>query len=486
MPKRYLLTLLVLLFVAPLITPPTSDADSGKGNGRGIIVKRDAAEQFAVLPAGVRFPEGIAANPKNGDVFVGTFDPNGDPQHPNKLLRFDRRGKLQASKDFGGMPLVGLEFNGTDGKVYICNFGASKVQRIPADFTASTLVEDVATLPKIGPPAARTEGNPDGSSDTIIFGSNSVPAPNALAFKKNGDLFVSDSFQGASFRINNAVNCPTPCSVITVSHDPFLATAGFPPFGANGLAFTSDEKTLFIANTGDDRVLALDMATNKVSVFTELHDHAPVRVEGHDLVGLVRADPEPSRAVHDEPIGTVDALGEDRNFVGGHVQGQDAVVAGVGDEERFLVTGEGEAVGAERREAGGGQERVVGHRDDGARRGAVDGVVDPEDGALERIRDEEVAVLLEGQRVRSRDAVAPEDDGVGAAVGIALGSRGRRSDLRERRHVLDQRRRREVGWDPLDLGRAEVADVDLAVRSIELEPEERHAPEILRRLQLAT
>ena len=269
MPKRYLLTLLVLLFVTPLITPPTSDADSGKGNGRGIIVKRDAAEQFAVLPAGVRFPEGIAANPKTGDVFVGTFDPNGDPRHPNKLLRFDRRGKLQASKDFGGMPLLGLEFNGTDGKVYICNFGASKVQRIPADFTASTLVEDVATLPKIGPPAARTEGNPDGSSDTIIFGSNSFPAPNALAFKKNGDLFVSDSFQGAIFRINNAVNCPTPCSVITVSHDPFLATAGFPPFGANGLAFTSDEKTLFIANTGDDRVLALDMATNKVSVFTE-------------------------------------------------------------------------------------------------------------------------------------------------------------------------------------------------------------------------
>lgn len=269
MPKRYLLTLLVLLFVTPLITPPTSDADSGKGNGRGIIVKRDAAEQFAVLPAGVRFPEGIAANPKNGDVFVGTFDPNGDPQHPNKLLRFDRRGKLQASKDFGAMPLLGLEFNGTDGKVYICNFGASKIQRIRADFTASTPVEDVATLPKIGAPAARTEGNPDGSSDTIIFGSNSFPAPNALAFKKNGDLFVSDSFQGAIFRINNAVNCPTPCSVITVSHDPFLATAGFPPFGANGLAFTSDEKTLFIANTGDDRVLALDMATNKVSVFTE-------------------------------------------------------------------------------------------------------------------------------------------------------------------------------------------------------------------------
>src|SRR5262249_18353694 len=156
-----------------------------------------------------------------------------------------------------------------DGKVYICNFGASKIQRIRADFTASTPVEDVVTMPPIGAPGPRTEGNPDGSSDTIIFGSNSFPAPNALAFKKNGDLFVSDSFQGAIFRTNNAPNSPTPCSVTTVPPAPLRAPAGFPPFGANGLAFTSDEKTLFIANTGDDRVLALDMATNKVSVFTE-------------------------------------------------------------------------------------------------------------------------------------------------------------------------------------------------------------------------
>jgi len=42
--------LLVLLFVLSLalsVTPLTSDADSSKG--RGIIVKRDAAERFIVL-----------------------------------------------------------------------------------------------------------------------------------------------------------------------------------------------------------------------------------------------------------------------------------------------------------------------------------------------------------------------------------------------------------------------------------------------------
>ena len=73
-------------------------------------------------------------------------------------------------------------------------------------------------------------------------------------------LYVSDSFQGAIFRIHNAAACVTPCPVDTVAHDPLLATAGFPPFGANGLALSRDGKTLFVANTGDDRVLKLDLA----------------------------------------------------------------------------------------------------------------------------------------------------------------------------------------------------------------------------------
>ena len=52
-----------------------------------------------------------------------------------------------------------------------------------------------------------------------------------------------------------------------VSHDTLLATAGYPPFGANGLALNSDETALYIANTGDQRVLKMDLATAAVSVF---------------------------------------------------------------------------------------------------------------------------------------------------------------------------------------------------------------------------
>ena len=222
-----------------------------------------AVEPFATLPDGVRFPEGIAASPK-GDIYVGTFDfgPN-----PNKLVRFNPDGSVGAVKDFGGTPLLGLEFRRN--KVYILNFGASQLQRMAANFQAGSKVETVATFPAIGAPAPRSVGNPDGSSDVVDFGSNGFPAPNAMVFDSADNLYVSDSFQGAVYRIANATTCATPCAVTVVSHDPLLATAGFPPFGANGLSLSGDEKTLFIANTGDNRVLAMELATRAISVFTE-------------------------------------------------------------------------------------------------------------------------------------------------------------------------------------------------------------------------
>ena len=236
-----------------------------------IIVKRDAAERFVTLPEGVRFPEGITANPKTEEIYVATFDfgPN-----PNKLLRFTKYGQLVAQRDFGGTPLLGLQFHRWDDKVYICNFGASKIQRIAANFTDTTEIEDVASIPPIGPPPDRKVDNPDMSQDTIMFGSNSFPAPNALTFDRHGNLYVSDSFQGAIFKINSARKCDGSCDVVTVKHDGLLATAGFPPFGANGLALSRDGTKLFIANTGDDRILQVDLKTKDISVFAESIDGA--------------------------------------------------------------------------------------------------------------------------------------------------------------------------------------------------------------------
>ena len=233
-----------------------------------IAIDKNAAKEFASLPDGVGFPEGITANPKSGDIYVSTFDFSGN----NKLLRFSKNGMLLAQKDFAGTPLLGLDFNVQDDKVYICNpaalvGGQSKIQRIDADFDETTPVEDVAVIPMIGAPPDRLTGNPDGSQDRIIFGNNAA-APNALRLDSFGNLFVSDSFQGAIFRIEDVQNC-TSCTMTVVKHDELLATAGFPPFGANGMALSADEEVLYVANTGDDRILMLDLETAHLEVFTE-------------------------------------------------------------------------------------------------------------------------------------------------------------------------------------------------------------------------
>jgi DNA-binding beta-propeller fold protein YncE len=235
------------------------------GGADRVVVRREIAETFVVLPDGVRLPEGITANPESEDIYVGTFDAG---PNRNKLLRFRKNGELVAQRDFGETPLLGLQFNALDDKVYICNFGASKIQRIAANFTDSTTIEDVASIPMLGPPPERAVSNPDNSEDTIIFGNN-FPAPNALTFDRNGNLYVSDSFQGAIFRIDNAHTCESPCSVATVKHDGLLATAGFPPFGANGIALSGDGNNLFIANSGDDRILRLELASGNIDVWAE-------------------------------------------------------------------------------------------------------------------------------------------------------------------------------------------------------------------------
>jgi len=255
---------LLLAASAIALIPAAADRAIAHDSDR-FVVNRDAVVHFATLPDGVRFPEGIATNPHNGDIFVGTFDFSS----ANKAVRFTREGRVSAIKDFGGTPLLGLGFDARQRKLYILNFGASKLQRMPASFDASTPVEDVATFPAIGQPADRSVANPDGSSDTIKFGSNHFPAPNAMTFTRSGSLYVSDSFQGAIFRIDNVATCTTPCSPLLVAQDPLLATAGFPPFGANGLALNADESALFIANTGDNRVLKMDLTARTISVFAE-------------------------------------------------------------------------------------------------------------------------------------------------------------------------------------------------------------------------
>jgi DNA-binding beta-propeller fold protein YncE len=83
-----------------------------------------------------------------------------------------------------------------------------------------------------------------------------------------GDLYVSDSFGGKIYKIDLPGG-----AVTTFASDELLKPAppphGFPPFGANGLAFSADGATLFVANTADDRILKVNTSTKVVTQFSQ-------------------------------------------------------------------------------------------------------------------------------------------------------------------------------------------------------------------------
>src|SRR5712691_3812078 len=96
----------------------------------------------------------------------------------------------------------------------------------------------------------------------------------------------------------------------------------------------------------------------------QLRDRLARLVDDHDLVRLIRAHPDVVLLVDREPVGPIDAVGEldgGLDAAGGRDL-EDGVVTGVRDEHRAPVLVEGDAVRAERRLAGGGEEMAGGPR----------------------------------------------------------------------------------------------------------------------------
>src|SRR5688572_3535793 len=115
-------------WVAALFLMGLPPAAAAQGATKGPVLVE--AERFAELPEGVRHPEGLAVDPESGEFFVGTFDARmPESARNNRLLRYSAHGKVIAQRSFGATPLTGLAFR--DGQVYVLNFGASKLQRIP-------------------------------------------------------------------------------------------------------------------------------------------------------------------------------------------------------------------------------------------------------------------------------------------------------------------------------------------------------------------
>jgi sugar lactone lactonase YvrE len=156
----------------------------------------------------------------------------------------------------------------------------------------------------------------DGSRRTRLPGSERITFPNALAFDRRGNLYVTDSFGGAIWRFASRRGRATyRAGEPWVRHE-LLAPAlddpfGFPLPGANGIAFAPPNR-LYVANTekgliarvpidladgsaGEPAVVAAgpDLATVD-GLAADAHGRVHAAIPGHAILGtapLVRVDP---------------------------------------------------------------------------------------------------------------------------------------------------------------------------------------------------
>jgi sugar lactone lactonase YvrE len=188
---------------------------------------RNKAQLFAVLPDGGTLPEGLAVAP-NGDVYVATFDGS------KKIFVFNDNGRLLRTLTVNASSgsLLGLGFHPHTGAFLVIDFGAGKVLKVD---------------PHTG-----------GASDFITLAAPTGSGLNALTFDSSGNVYVSDSFNGAIWKsgANGQLGLTTPWV-----QNALLSTTGDPPFGANGLGFNKAQSILFVANTGNDTIVQIPVSS---------------------------------------------------------------------------------------------------------------------------------------------------------------------------------------------------------------------------------
>ena len=218
--------LMPLMFLTLLILP-----------GQAAAWIRTPATTFATLPDGSGGPEGITADAE-GNIYASSFGftAKGPVSGPGKVFVFDPSGKLvrQLSLLIGGTTpssphLLGLRFHPTTGALLVLDFGAGQVLKVDP-FTGVSKV--FMTVPN---PAAA--------------------GLNDLTFDRDGNVYVSDSFQGIVWRVGQGGGTAT-----AWVDSPLLRTTGVPPFGANGLRFNNEQTALFVANTGDRTVIKIPVS----------------------------------------------------------------------------------------------------------------------------------------------------------------------------------------------------------------------------------
>jgi sugar lactone lactonase YvrE len=223
---------------------------------------RGAVTTFATLPPGGTHPEGITVGP-HGKFYVSTFAVGGTDSGFGEIFVFSRSGNFLRKIEVQGSStlLLELAFHPDTGELLVLDFGGdpSTERHVLSVNPYNGMSSVFATIPSVG---------------------GGTPGPNVLTFDSDGNVYISDSFQGIIWRTDRNGDGATPGMADIWIQDPLLTTAGVPPFGANGLAFNKAEDALFVANTGNDTVVKISVKSDGSAGTTEVFVHSVNGADG--------------------------------------------------------------------------------------------------------------------------------------------------------------------------------------------------------------
>jgi gluconolactonase len=172
-------------------------------------------ERFEIFAAGLDHPECVAFD-RAGNLWAGG--------EAGQVYRIDPAGEVETVTTLGGFT-GGVAFSPIDDAVYVCNT-AHGIVRVEADGRHSVFAA--------------------GAADHKLI------CPNFLVFDRKGRLYVTDS--GVWKKQNGCL--------LRFDPDGRGKMIGGPYGYANGLALSTDERTLFMAESNTDRVLRFDLTSD--------------------------------------------------------------------------------------------------------------------------------------------------------------------------------------------------------------------------------
>jgi sugar lactone lactonase YvrE len=205
---------------------------------------RGEVDVLATLPFASGSVEGLTVGP-DGNIYVPTFgfNANGAVSGNPILFVISPSGSIvrQVTIRNASPNILGLRFNPVTGVLWVLDFGAGQVLAV----------------------------NPHSGGSSVLVSKIPGSGLNALTFDHAGNGYISDSFNGTIWKVPANGG-----SAAAWKSDPLLGNGGgtlTPPFGANGVEFSNDGKTLFVANTAFHQLIQIavnsDGSAGPASIF---------------------------------------------------------------------------------------------------------------------------------------------------------------------------------------------------------------------------